>query len=79
MGRVEDRIERADKREEARKPKKMAYGGLAPIPTTGTGIAPGEQKRYKKGKKVEGYKKGGKIRGAGIARKGVRACKIVKA
>jgi len=61
MGRVEDRIERADKREEARKPKKMLAGGAVKKPA------------------VPGYKKGGKVRGAGIARKGVRACKIVKA
>jgi hypothetical protein len=28
------------------------------------------------GGKVEGMKSGGKVRGAGIARKGTRACKI---
>tara|TARA_R110002153_G_C13226225_1_gene489341 strand:- start:418 stop:1074 length:657 start_codon:yes stop_codon:yes gene_type:complete len=61
-----------------RKTKKMRGGGLAP---TGGGIGAGigggpSLGRYKKGKKVEGYKKGGKIRGAGIAQRGVRPCKM---
>ena len=32
--------------------------------------------RMKAGGKVEGMKSGGKVRGAGIARKGVRPCKM---
>jgi len=49
---------------ETKKPKKMTGGGMAMA------------KPYKKGKKVEGYAKGGKVRGAGIAQRGVRPCKM---
>jgi hypothetical protein len=32
--------------------------------------------KVKKGGSCGGYKKGGKVRGAGIAKQGVRACKM---
>jgi len=38
---------------------------------------PLEDKKAEKARKdIKGYKTGGKIRGAGIAKKGIRACKI---
>ena len=82
-GKVVNKVKekRADKKldpETIARRDKYRDGGRIP---TGTVMTPGGgtqegMKRYKKGKKVEGYKKGGKIRGAGIAQRGVRPCKM---
>ncbi len=33
-------------------------------------------KRYSKGGMAKGYKRGGKVKGAGMCKKGVRPCKM---
>ena len=61
-----------------------ARGGKRPMGMMNGGAVGGKKKRpkgYAKGgalggKKPKGMKKGGKVRGAGIARKGVRPCKM---
>jgi|TARA_R110002124_G_C8635372_1_gene487749 hypothetical protein len=55
----------------------MKKGGMA---KKGYAMGGMMKKGYSKGgaMKKKGYKKGGKVRGAGIATKGVRAAKIVK-
>jgi hypothetical protein len=58
--------------EEMMKKKAMAGGGGAPAPMGAPAGAPA----MKKGGKVKTYKSGGKVRGAGIAKQGVRKCKM---
>ena len=57
--------------------KKMSKGGMAKKGYAKGGMA---KKGYAKGgpTKKKGAKKGGKVRGAGIASKGVRAAKMIK-
>ncbi len=43
---------------------------------TGTGPAAPRKAMKKGGMTKKGYAKGGKVRGAGLARKGVRPCKM---
>jgi hypothetical protein len=58
------------------KPKKKKKRSDAMDAVTGTGPA-APRKAMKAGKMVKkGYAKGGKVRGAGIARQGVRPCKM---
>ena len=63
-------------------PAKPAGMSAAPIPGTGgmlgqkQGMPPKQPPMMKKGGKVKKYNKGGKVRGAGIAKKGVRKCKM---
>jgi len=45
--------------------KKMAMGGMTKMSKGGMAMA------------NKGYKKGGKVRGAGMCKKGVRPCKMV--
>ena len=59
--------------EEMMKKKAMAGGGGAPM---GGAPAPAGAPAMKKGGKVKTYKSGGKVRGAGIAKQGVRKCKM---
>ena len=66
--------------EEERKKRLMrsAGGGGAPsaMPGMGGGAPAPKMPAMKKGGKVKTYKKGGKVRGAGIAKQGVRKCKM---
>ena len=65
-------------------PPQAAMGAAPPAAAGGMGMPPkkppmpGMKKggKVKKGGSCGGYKKGGKVRGAGIAKQGVRACKM---
>jgi len=63
-----------DEKGKAKKAKKKRSNAMDAVMGTGP-AAP--RKAMKAGKMVKkGYAKGGKVRGAGIARKGVRPCKM---
>ena len=60
-------------------PPQAAMGAApAPAPAGGMGMPPKKPPMpgMKKGGKVKKYNKGGKVRGAGIAKQGVRKCKM---
>ncbi len=62
----------------APKPPMGGMAGGAPKPPMGMGMPPKKPPMpgMKKGGKVKKYNKGGKVRGAGIAKQGVRKCKM---
>ena len=62
--------------EEMMKKKAMAGGGGAPMGGAPAPAMPPKMPAMKKGGKVKTYKSGGKVRGAGIAKQGVRKCKM---
>tara|TARA_R100000951_G_scaffold86010_2_gene73735 strand:- start:1428 stop:1814 length:387 start_codon:yes stop_codon:yes gene_type:complete len=73
-GYVEDISTAADKASSELGTAAQAIGGGG---GGGLGRIGGGYKLFKKGGMAKkGYKKGGKVRGAGIAQKGVRACKM---
>ena len=59
-----------------KKPKKKKKRSDAMDAVMGTGPAAPRKRMKKGGMAKKGYAKGGKVRGAGIARKGVRPCKM---
>lgn len=58
------------------KPKKKKKRSDAMDAVMGTGPAAPRKPMRKGGMAKKGYAKGGKVRGAGIARKGIRPCKM---
>ena len=58
------------------KPKKKKKRSEAMDAVTGTGPAAPRKAMKMGGMAKKGYAKGGKVRGAGIARKGTRPCKM---
>ena len=65
---TKERREEADMQSGRSKFEKVYPNQMPPMPP----ITP----KMKKGGDVKGYNKGGKVRGAGMAKKGVRACKM---
>ena len=63
-----------DKKGKAKKAKKKRSDAMDAV--TGTGPAAPRKAMKSGGMTKKGYAKGGKVRGAGIARQGVRPCKM---
>jgi len=57
-------------------PMGKSLGGAPSVMPGGAPAMPPKMPALKKGGKVKAYKKGGKVRGAGIAKQGVRKCKM---